>query len=56
MDVLIGFGARETIVYLDESHDDPEWAPAAAYMFADFIEVDRLLTFTRPSTPSGMRG
>ncbi|MFE5191636.1 GNAT family N-acetyltransferase [Streptomyces sp. NPDC056628] len=59
MDVLLGFGARETIVYLDESHDDPEWDPTAAlrtYLFADFIEVDRLLTFTRPPTPSGMRG
>ncbi|WP_234335875.1 GNAT family N-acetyltransferase [Streptomyces sp. NRRL S-1022] len=59
MDVLIGFGARETIVYLEESHDDPEWDLAAAlrtYLFADFIEVDRLLTFTRPPTPSETRG
>ncbi|MFF3166814.1 GNAT family N-acetyltransferase [Streptomyces sp. NPDC003273] len=59
MDVLLGFGARETIVYLDESHDDPEWDPATAlrtYLFADFIEIDRLLTFTRPPTPSGMPG
>ncbi|MEU2930756.1 GNAT family N-acetyltransferase [Streptomyces sp. NPDC007251] len=55
LDVLVCLGAREAIVYLNEMPADPERDPVAAlrtYAASDFTEVDRLLTFTRPSTLS----
>jgi GNAT superfamily N-acetyltransferase len=59
LDVIVGLGAHETIVYLDEIPADPERDPVATlrtYMHADFIEVDRLLTFVRPPMPSQTPG
>jgi hypothetical protein len=53
LDVLVGLGAREAIVYLDEAGADPERDPAVAlrtYAASDFTQVDRLLTFTRLPT------
>ncbi|MEU6371096.1 GNAT family N-acetyltransferase [Streptomyces sp. NPDC046931] len=55
LDVLVGLGAREAIVYLDEPGADPERDPAVAlrtYAASDFTEVDRLLTFARLPAPS----